>query len=96
MTTIFEMSSKAQDVHGRLLEFARKECLPAEAVFYEQLSKAADRWQPVPVMEDLKRKAKAAGLWNLFLPESKNGAGLTVCTVRVLKEIGHVGAPVIC
>jgi acyl-CoA dehydrogenase len=90
MTTIFEMSAKAQDVHGRLLEFARKECQPAEAVFAEQLSKAADRWQPVPVVEDLKRKAKAAGLWNLFLPESKNGAGLTNLEYAPLCEImGH-------
>jgi acyl-CoA dehydrogenase len=90
MTTIFEMSQKAQDIHGRLLEFARKECLPAEAVFYEQLNKSADRWQPVPVMEDLKKKAKAAGLWNLFLPESKNGAGLTNLEYAPLCEImGH-------
>ncbi|MET0385893.1 MAG: acyl-CoA dehydrogenase family protein [Polyangiales bacterium] len=87
---MFEMSAKAKDVHGRLLEFARKECHPAEAVFAEQLSKATDRWQPVPVVEELKKKAKANGLWNLFLPESEHGAGLTNLEYAPLCEImGH-------
>ena len=88
--TIFEMSAKATELHGRLLEFARKECLPAEAVFAEQIGKAGDRWQPVPVVEELKRKAKALGLWNMFLPESQNGAGLTNLEYAPLCEVmGH-------
>ena len=87
---IFDLSPKAQDLQGRLLEFARKECQPAEAVFADQLKKAADRWQAVPVVEDLKKRAKALGLWNLFLPESEHGAGLTNLEYAPLCEImGH-------
>jgi acyl-CoA dehydrogenase len=74
---IFEMSPKAKDLHTRLTKFAVEECLPAEATFTAQHAAATDRWQPVPVVEDLKRRAKALGLWNLFLPESEHGAGLT-------------------
>jgi acyl-CoA dehydrogenase len=74
---MFEMSKKAKELHARVLEFAKTECLPAERVFADQLTKAADRWSPVPVMEELKKKAKERGLWNMFLPESQHGAGLS-------------------
>src|SRR4029077_5329480 len=88
--TIFEMSAKATELHGRLIDFARKECLPAEEVFADQIKRASDRWQPVPVMEELKKKAKAKGLWNLFLPESEHGAGLTNLEYAPLCEVmGH-------
>ena len=87
---MFEMSNKAKDLHAKVLEFARTECLPAERVFADQLNKAADRWAPVPVMEELKKKAKARGLWNLFLPESQNGAGLSNLEYAPLCEVmGH-------
>jgi acyl-CoA dehydrogenase len=87
---MFQMSNKAKDYQARVLEFARTECLPAESVFADQLAKAADRWSPVPVMEELKKKAKARGLWNLFLPESQNGAGLSNLEYAPLCEImGH-------
>jgi acyl-CoA dehydrogenase len=87
---IFEMSEKAKEVHARLLEFAQTECSPAEATFAAQLKAAADRWQPVPVVEELKKKAKARGLWNLFLPESEHGAGLSNLEYAPLCEImGH-------
>jgi len=88
--TFFDMSPKAQEVQGRLLEFARKECQPAEEIFAEQLQRAPDRWRPVPVVEELKQKAKARGLWNLFLPESEHGAGLSNLEYAPLCEImGH-------
>ena len=44
-------------------------------------------WEPVPVIEELKPKARAAGLWNLFLPESDHGAGLTNLEYAPLCEI---------
>ena len=50
---------------------------PNEPVFAEQLAAASERWQPVPVMEQLKARARSAGLWNLFLPDSDLGAGLS-------------------
>jgi acyl-CoA dehydrogenase len=87
---MFQMSAKATDLHARLLKFAKEECLPAERVFAQQLEASADRWQPVPVVEDLKKRAKALGLWNLFLPESEHGAGLTNLEYAPLCEImGH-------
>jgi alkylation response protein AidB-like acyl-CoA dehydrogenase len=87
---MYEMSAKAKELHARVLEFAKKECLPAERVFADQLAKSADRWSPVPVMEDLKKRAKELGLWNMFLPESKNGAGLSNLEYAPLCEVmGH-------
>jgi acyl-CoA dehydrogenase len=58
---------------------------PNEKLFYEQV--AQNRWQPVPIIEELKPKARAAGLWNLFLPHSANGAGLTNLEYAPLCEI---------
>jgi acyl-CoA dehydrogenase len=58
---------------------------PNEKLFYEQV--ARNRWQPVPIIEELKPKARAAGLWNLFLPHSANGAGLTNLEYAPLCEI---------
>ncbi|MBV8593886.1 MAG: acyl-CoA dehydrogenase family protein, partial [Caulobacteraceae bacterium] len=52
-----------------------------------QLATAPDRWQPVPILEELKPKARAAGLWNLFLAHSKHGAGLTNLEYAPLSEI---------
>jgi acyl-CoA dehydrogenase len=87
---MFEISKKAKELQARLLEFAKTECLPAERVFAEHLAKAPDRWAPVPVMEELKKKAKERGLWNMFLPESQNGAGLSNLEYAPLCEImGH-------
>ncbi|HBL88227.1 MAG TPA: acyl-CoA dehydrogenase, partial [Alcanivorax sp.] len=50
---------------------------PAEAVYAEQHGNSDDRWTPPPIIKELKNKAKAEGLWNLFLPESEHGAGLS-------------------
>jgi acyl-CoA dehydrogenase len=87
---MFDMSDKAKEIQARLLDFATRECGPAEAIFAQQQKQSSDRWLPVPVVEELKKKAKARGLWNLFLPESKNGAGLTNLEYAPLCEImGH-------
>lgn len=60
---------------------------PAEGVFYRHLASAPDRWQIPPIMEELKERARAEGLWNLFLPESKRGAGLTNLEYAPLCEV---------
>ena len=72
----FQLSARAQEIHGRIREFAEKRVGPAEKIFEEQVNEG-DRWQPTAVMEDLKREAKSLGLWNIFLPESEHGAGFT-------------------
>src|SRR5947207_10166730 len=51
--------------------------LPSESVYAEQLAASISRWTIPPIIETLKAKARAEGLWNLFLPESEYGPGLT-------------------
>jgi acyl-CoA dehydrogenase len=60
---------------------------PNEKVFEEQLAAAESRWTVPPIMEELKAEAKEAGLWNLFLPESEYGAGLTNLEYAPLCEV---------
>jgi acyl-CoA dehydrogenase len=70
--------------------FMDEHIYPNEKVYIEQV--AAQRWQQPPIMEELKTKARAQGLWNLFLPESERGAGLTNLEYAPLCEImGHSG-----
>lgn len=81
----FEYSDKVKALQRRLTEFMDAYVYPAEAVYEEQV--ARDRWSQPPVMEELKAKARAAGLWNLFLPDSPHGAGLTNLEYAPLAEI---------
>ncbi|MFM0161073.1 MULTISPECIES: acyl-CoA dehydrogenase family protein [Paraburkholderia] len=94
----FQHSDKVKSLQQRLNAFMDEYVYPAEAIFEAQMDAARDsgnRWQPAPVIEELKQKAKAVGLWNLFLPESKYGAGLTNLEYAPLCEImgrSHIGA----
>ena len=83
----FAFSDKVLDLQQRLQQFMAAHIYPNEAVHEEQLARAADRWQPVPIVETLKPKAKAEGLWNLFLAHSRKGAGLTNLEYAPLAEI---------
>jgi len=71
----FEFSKKTQDLLGRLRQFMDEHIYPNEQRYYEQIA-TGDRWAPVPLLDELIPKARAAGLWNLFLPDSSHGAGL--------------------
>src|SRR5215471_13189898 len=82
----FESSEKAKQLQARLKSFMDAHVYPSERRFYEEL-RAEDRWRALPVIEELKRKARAEGLWNLFLPESERGAGLTNLEYAPLCEI---------
>ncbi len=82
----FEISGRARDLRAQLLAFMDEHIYPAEPVYDEQVAEG-DRWQVVPVMEELKAKARAAGLWNLFLPDSDLGAGLTNLEYAPLCEV---------
>jgi acyl-CoA dehydrogenase len=79
-------STRALELKDRLLAFMDEHVYPAERTFHEQVEEG-DRWQPTAVMEELKAKARAAGLWNLFLPESEHGAGLGNVDYAPLCEI---------
>ncbi len=81
-----ETSEKSRDLQQRLTAFMDEHIYPNEAAFLRQIADG-DRWQPVPRVEELKAKARAAGLWNLFLPESEYGAGLTNVEYAPLCEI---------
>jgi acyl-CoA dehydrogenase len=82
----FAYSPKVQELRERVTAFMDTYVYPAEPVFERQVSEG-DRWQPTAIMEELKAKAKAEGLWNLFLPESELGAGLTNLEYAPLAEI---------
>jgi acyl-CoA dehydrogenase len=82
---IFTPSAKSQDFHARLTAFMREHVDPNETFYQQQLR--ADRWRPPSVVEELKAKARAAGLWNLFLPDSEHGAGLTNLEYAPLCEV---------
>jgi acyl-CoA dehydrogenase len=82
----FEYSDKVKDLQKRVQSFMDEHVYPNERLFYRQIEEG-DRWQPPSIVEDLKKKARAAGLWNLFLPESEYGAGLTNLEYAPLCEI---------
>ena len=73
-----ELRPEAVDLISRVKDFIEKECVPVEHTFHEQIQDGDERWKSYPpIMNELKDKAKSLGLWNLFLPESEFGAGLT-------------------
>ncbi|GGK30657.1 acyl-CoA dehydrogenase [Caldalkalibacillus thermarum] len=83
----FEFSDKVKKLQKELQAFMEEVVYPNEKTYEEQLKQAGSRWQVPPVMEEMKAKAKAAGLWNLFLPDSEYGAGLTNLEYAPLCEI---------
>jgi len=86
----FDYSPKVRDLQKRLVAFMDEYIYPNEAVFDEEVAAnraAGNPWVPTAIIEQLKDKARAAGLWNLFLPQSERGAGLTNLEYAPLCEI---------
>ena len=84
----FSYSSKIIDLEKQLTAFMDEYVYPNEELYENQLNEQESRWSQVPpIMEELKSKAKQAGLWNLFLPASEYGAGLTNLEYAPLCEI---------
>jgi acyl-CoA dehydrogenase len=85
----FAPSTRAQDYLQRLGAFMQEHVLPGEAKYCSLVQNVADwrTWKQPSIMEELKAKARAAGLWNLFLPEEKYGAGLTNVEYAPLAEM---------
>lgn len=91
----FSYSEKVLDLKKKVNTFMEEHVYPNEKVYQDQLNQQKTRWSDIPpIMEELKKKAKKAGLWNLFLPESEYGAGLTnleyapVCEIMGRSVIG--------
>src|ERR1700756_4018375 len=82
----FDYSEKVQELRRRLSAFLDEYIYPNEKTYFDQI-REGDRWQPTAIVEELKPKARAAGLWNLFLPESEYGAGLTNLEYAPLCEL---------
>lgn len=88
----FGYSPRAQTYIERVKTFMREHILPVEAAYHAQLTGVSDwtQWRQPALMEDLKTKARAAGLWNLFMPDPHHGAGLKVVEYAALAELmGH-------
>jgi len=86
----FGYSARTQDLQQRVSAFMAENIYPAEAAYFAEIeanTRAGKRWTPLQVIEELKPKARAAGLWNLFLPESELGAGLKNQEYAPLAEI---------
>ncbi len=80
-------SPRSQELQDRLLEFMEERIYPAEAVYEEQILESGDPHFHPPVMEELKAEARSRGLWNLFLPDERWGAGLTTLEYAPIAEI---------
>src|SRR5215469_14946977 len=83
-----ESSEKTNELQRLLLAFMDEHIYPNEQRYHDEIEH--NRWQPAQIIEDLKPKARAAGLWNLFLPDDEFGAGLSNFEYAPLCEImGH-------
>ena len=83
----FSFSDRVEDYRGRLLEFMDSHIYPSEAVFKQQMEDSGDPHYHPDVLEELKKEARSRGLWNLFLPDPVDGAGLSVLEYAPLAEI---------
>jgi acyl-CoA dehydrogenase len=94
MSMLFPLSPRAEDLRNRVAEFMEAHVYPAESVFEEQLDAMPNRWGIPAIMEELKERAKAQGLWNLFRPKREFPDALsnleyaTICEVMGRSPIG--------
>ncbi|WP_282795466.1 acyl-CoA dehydrogenase family protein [Streptomyces sp. CC224B] len=83
----FAFDARTEELRGRLLAFMDEHVYPAERVAHEQRAALASPWDTPAVVEELKAEARRQGLWNLFLPDTEHGAGLTNLQYAPLAEI---------
>ena len=83
----FDYNQRTKDYLARLTAFMDEHVYPKEHLYHQQINEAASRWLVPPIMEQLKEKARAAGLWNLFMPNTHYGVGLTNVEYAPLCEI---------
>ncbi len=83
----FAFDERTEELRKSLLEFMEEHVHPAEETAERQRAAQDDPWRPVPVLRELQAEARRRGLWNLFLPDSRYGAGLTNLQYAPLAEI---------
>ena len=83
----FNISDRSKALEIKLKAFMEENVYPVEKDITEEINGGISRWEPSQIIEDLKSKAKNEGLWNLFLPESDKGAGLSNLDYAPLCEI---------
>lgn len=83
----FQHSPKAQDYLKRVKDFMKNEIEPVEEAYLRELHSLDNKWVVLPIIEELKAKAKAAGLWNMFLPDEHYGAGLSTLEYAAVAEL---------
>lgn len=83
----FDHTPKVRELQSALTAFMQDHVYANESLFFDYLEQAESRWTVPPIMEELKARARAAGLWNLFLPESEYGVGLSNLEYAPLAEI---------
>jgi acyl-CoA dehydrogenase len=83
----FDYNQRTKDYLARLTAFMDEHVYPNEHLYHQQIDEAASRWLVPPIMEQLKEKARAEGLWNLFMPNTHYGVGLTNVEYAPLCEI---------
>jgi acyl-CoA dehydrogenase len=83
----FDYNQRTKDYLARLTAFMDEHVYPNEHLYHQQIDEAASRWLVPPIMEQLKEKARAAGLWNLFMPNTHYGVGLTNVEYAPMCEI---------
>ena len=83
----FQYSSRTEELKARIEAFMDENVYPNEKLYYEQIDTLGNRWMEPPILQELKAKAHVEGLWNLFLPESDSGAGLTNLEYAPLCEV---------
>lgn len=82
----FTPSAKGQDYLNRVKAFMRDEIFPIEEQYHRDLAAQENRWVVLPIIRELKEKAKAQGLWNMFLPDEKHGCGLLNSDYALIAE----------
>ena len=83
----FDHTEKVLELREQLEGFMDEFVYPNEKTFHEQVETSEDRWSTPPIMEELKAEARSRGLWNLFLPDSEHGAGLSNLEYAPLCEV---------
>ena len=77
VASIFPVSARASAIHARIRAFMCDRVLPNEETFQKQIEEGPTPWTTPPILDELKREARAEGLWNLFLPDLEGGPGLS-------------------